>query len=106
MLREDTKKLIKLMNELYGNPPKLRSAEAEAAWYLALKPFTYQQCKEKLMEHYRGPRRAFVPDPKDLIPEIPEEEPRYTPDEVERAYRQALWAQAGHTGLWRPGDEL
>lgn len=98
---------IRLLDTLLGWYPNAKGLQGDKPaiiqrWHSVLSPYPAAAVMEKALEWNRGEKGRFLPDPRDLIPEtLP-----YTASEIEQAYRQALWAQAGHTGLWRPGDEL
>lgn len=71
-------------------------------WTKAFRDVDTEDLKAALDAHRMQSR--FFPDVSELLPLLPKTIGRgkplpYTPAEVERAYYQALWAQAGHTGL-------
>ena len=70
MEKNDLKKIMALLAELYPNQPKPNTRERLAAWWLILNPCPYNAVKDAVLAHAR--RCEYYPTPSEIARAITE----------------------------------
>ena len=98
MLKSEKEQVIHLLKTIYGRRLRSLSEDEEAVWYLVLKPYSYDVCRETLLDYSR--KNANVPQPNEIANMIEATMPPPAPQKEKRIVTVLPPEETSPT-LWR-----